>query len=292
MNLKNIFLPLSLASFLYPSYSFSYALDIKNSINYYPESKLEKILDLKDLDEDMIDSYKLKDTYLDNLDYDKARIKIKELIDSDYGTYIFGNYLDELTKERRIPKKPKENFLVDEMDLSIIVDRSKLKIYVMQEYNNENILLMEMPVALGGDNIDNSTGEKRKFNTPLGNFYIKRIVNMPIWYPPSWSKYKTPPKPGKNNPYGEWMMELTNINNLQLNYNYSLSGDTGYRIHSTNNPNSIGTYSSYGCIRVHPDTAKELFNAILRYKKHMQEKEVRRGIVFPLYRTIPVKIIP
>jgi hypothetical protein len=312
VNVKYKAIMLSLASIFYPTDVDSRVINVFE--NTKPDVLIEKSIDKNlfdcnykideskfiNLDDFLINRYDFRKEYelstinkeLLSLDEKLARIKIKDFIDSKYGVYVFGNYLDNLVKKREIPLKINENFLVDEMDLFIVVKRSELNIMIFQNYNDEEILLLKKPVALGGVNFDYFIEENRNFQTPLGDFYIKRIVNMPIWYPPSWSKLKSPPKPGINNPYGLWMMELTRANNTQLNYNYSLEGDSGYRIHSTNNPQSIGTYASYGCVRLHPDVADELFNALFRYKKCMPPKETMRGIVHPLYDTIPVKIIP
>ncbi|MDD5133447.1 MAG: L,D-transpeptidase [Candidatus Nanoarchaeia archaeon] len=181
-----------------------------------------------------------------------------------------------------------KSFLEDEMDISIEIDKKDLLLKVYQNFNSQNLLLLEKPVALGkGKTIVKD--KEMNFNTPSGTFYIKRIVTYPWWYPPEWSDAKGPIKPGKNNPYGIWMAET--CSNLEIEgYEINLKGDDGIRIHSTNMPLSIGKYASHGCIRVHPDVAEELFPAILYYIYHKEPKTNSRGTIYPLEKVIEVRI--
>lgn len=45
-------------------------------------------------------------------------------------------------------------------------------------------------------------------------------------------------------------------------YLFSGKGDTGFRIHGTNDPNSIGTAASSGCIRMWNEEVEELYDAV------------------------------
>jgi lipoprotein-anchoring transpeptidase ErfK/SrfK len=69
---------------------------------------------------------------------------------------------------------------------------------------------------------------------------VSRISNWPDWVPPAEMRQRKPSLPermlgGIDNPLGAQAIYL---------------GDTLYRIHGTNNPASIGTASSSGCIRM------------------------------------------
>ena len=70
---------------------------------------------------------------------------------------------------------------------------------------------------------------------------------------------------------------------LPGNHGFGVQGDTHIRIHSTNNPRSIGRYASHGCIRLDPNVANELFPALLHYLPHDPGQKNGRGIVHPLH---------
>jgi hypothetical protein len=222
------------------------------------------------------------------------RLQIQRQIFEQSGALIFGTFLDNVydkvknttsdSDANSLNIEIPENFLVDTMNLSIrVYKQKKPKTEVIQEFNGTDISLLVQPVALG-QNL------KGKFSTPTGKFFLRRIINYPLWIPPDWAKDKTVPKPGRNNPYGLWMSELSKYNEIG-NCDWSVSGDTNIRIHSTNLPSSIGTFSSHGCIRLHPDIAEELFPAILHYTPHGEGKKTSRGIIFPLEKPIPLEIL-
>lgn len=239
--------------------------------------------------------------------------EIREVIKKNFeiqGIYIFGNYLDEIENNLRekinsdtennledriynFATEIPENFLTGEMNFNIKINKKERKLYVYQNLQNpgdEKILLLETLIALGGKAKDYSTGKFRNFPTSQGKFYIKRINNEPWWYPPLWAEEKKPKKPGKSNPYGLWMVELCK-DNKPAGYEFSPTSDAKIRMHSTNNPSSIGSYSSHGCIRIHPRIAEELFPALLHYSKHKEPKKTGRGIIYPLENPILVEII-
>lgn len=71
----------------------------------------------------------------------------------------------------------------------------------------------------------------------LGATYIINKVLHPTYYPPDWAKKGLKPiPPGPDNPVGTMWMGLER---------------KGYGIHGTNNPASIGTAASSGCIRMY-----------------------------------------
>jgi len=159
----------------------------------------------------------------------------------------------------------------------ITVDKKSLKFRLFQKYSERDELLLETSVALG----------KPGHSTPTGEFYIRRVVENPFWYPTKSSKAKVPSKPGKNNPYGLWMSEFFR-QNKPGDYSFPAEGDTLIRIHSTNSPLSIGKYASNGCTRLSPSFAEEFFPALLHFIPHKEPKKNARGIIYPLEKTIPV----
>lgn len=95
------------------------------------------------------------------------------------------------------------------------------------------------------------------WDTPLGTTRITAKIKDPQWHPPASIKVehaaaKGDPLPdvvpaGPNNPLGRFAMRL---------------GISGYFIHSTNKPLSVGMRVSHGCVRMYPDDIERLFPLI------------------------------
>jgi lipoprotein-anchoring transpeptidase ErfK/SrfK len=45
-------------------------------------------------------------------------------------------------------------------------------------------------------------------------------------------------------------------------YLFTKAGDTGFRVHGTNEPDSIGTAASSGCIRMLNEEVAELYDSV------------------------------
>lgn len=88
------------------------------------------------------------------------------------------------------------------------------------------------PVAVGKD----------RSQTPLGEFAVTSKVINPTWFPPG----KPPVPPGPANPLGTRWIGLRD----------------GYGIHGNNNPASIGSLVSLGCIRMYNEDVEELFQKV------------------------------
>lgn len=88
------------------------------------------------------------------------------------------------------------------------------------------------------------------FPTPKGNFQVISKIITPDWENPYKPSGKARIKAGKNNPLGtRW-----------IGFHKNTKGEFG--IHGTNNPSSVGKYSSHGCIRMRIKDAEELFAKI------------------------------
>jgi lipoprotein-anchoring transpeptidase ErfK/SrfK len=88
-----------------------------------------------------------------------------------------------------------------------------------------------------------------QYPTPNGRFHITYKEKNPTWLPTSeWAKDKrgVPQPPGPDNPLGGYWMDLGG----------------GIGIHATPFPKSLGEQASHGCIRMAPDGAEALFNAV------------------------------
>jgi L,D-transpeptidase ErfK/SrfK len=91
--------------------------------------------------------------------------------------------------------------------------------------------------------------------TPMGRMYVTRKKFQPTWYVPASiaadHRKKGDPlpamvPPGPMNPLGEHALYLSR---------------SGYLVHGTNKPASIGLRATNGCIRLYPENIKQLFDA-------------------------------
>ena len=102
------------------------------------------------------------------------------------------------------------------------------------------------PVAVG----------RPSWPTPRGAFSIAEKREHPVWRVPvsiqnemrrEGLMVETRVPPGPDNPLGNYWLGLS---------------IPGYGIHSTNAPESIYTFGTHGCIRLHPDDAEQLFKNV------------------------------
>jgi lipoprotein-anchoring transpeptidase ErfK/SrfK len=114
--------------------------------------------------------------------------------------------------------------------VNIEVHRSELTAYVYQD----DSLISTYPVAMG----------KPNSYTPLGSFSIRSIDFNPDWRGTRGQGYSSPGR----SPLGA----------VRMRY------DGPYALHGTVKPESIGTYASLGCIRMHNKDVLSLAKLILK----------------------------
>ncbi|GMU53371.1 MAG: hypothetical protein AMXMBFR33_25170 [Candidatus Xenobia bacterium] len=85
------------------------------------------------------------------------------------------------------------------------------------------------------------------WNTPVGTFTIATREVDPTWDPPAWAGVAGPVGPGPDNPLGDRWLGLSR---------------RGYGMHGTNRPDSIGGAVSHGCIRMYPESIRDLFGRV------------------------------
>jgi len=129
-------------------------------------------------------------------------------------------------------------FQNDKKPGSIIIKTHDRKLY----YILDNWSAYEFPIAVG----------KRAKDRFYGTFPITDKAKWPSWRPTESMLEKDPSLPevvkgGRGNPLGARALYL---------------GDSAYRIHGTNNPSSIGTFASHGCIRMYNEDVKELYKIV------------------------------
>lgn len=97
---------------------------------------------------------------------------------------------------------------------------------------------------------------RQGWDTPVGPTRIVRKKENPTWYPPKSirEEYRRKGKrlesvvpPGPDNPLGKFALYLAL---------------PSYVIHGTNEPRGIGMRVTHGCIRLHPDDIRDLFQRI------------------------------
>ena len=98
-----------------------------------------------------------------------------------------------------------------------------------------------------------------------GTARIGRKAVDPVWTPPPEMIERTPK-------YAKWADGMpgglpSNPLGPRAMYLYNKSGDTGFRIHGTIHPESIGTAASSGCIRMLNHEVIDLYNATPRGTK-------------------------
>jgi hypothetical protein len=114
---------------------------------------------------------------------------------------------------------------------SITVNIAARRLYL---YDERAALVKTYPVAVGSPH----------YRTPIRAQAMHTIVWNAWWMPPPspWARHAKPTPPGKHNPLG----------NIKMPIGASLM------LHGTNQPRSIGTAASHGCIRMFTQDAWEL----------------------------------
>ena len=103
-----------------------------------------------------------------------------------------------------------------------------------------------------GKAIRYGVGVGREGFTWSGTERISRMKEWPDWFPPKEMIERQPYLPrfmagGETNPLGARALYL---------------GNTAYRIHGTNQPSTIGSFVSSGCIRLANDDIEDLYNRV------------------------------
>ena len=128
---------------------------------------------------------------------------------------------------RVLPSNPPDNGLV--------VNLPERGVYLFRNGSFEKFY----PVAIG---------QPGKFETPTGSYTIESRTKDPAWFPPEWSGLKDEVVPaGPDNPLGDRWIGIT---------------APGIGFHSTTAPMSIGQAVSHGCMRMYPNSVRELFEKV------------------------------
>ncbi|MGA1865169.1 MAG: L,D-transpeptidase family protein [bacterium] len=130
---------------------------------------------------------------------------------------------------------PSQWILPDTQKEGIIINIPELRLYY---FIKNTQMVKTCPIGIG----------EQEWQTPLGNYPIKEKQIQPVWFIPQLLQEKYGSKimpPGPDNPLGKYWMGL---------------GESGYGIHGTNIPWSIGRLVTHGCIRLYPEDMEQLFD--------------------------------
>ena len=154
------------------------------------------------------------------------------------GYAAFGpDYQPEVGKPKELPpqfRRQLVDFLTKEPAGTLIIDTPNTYLYL---------------VLGNGKAIRYGIGVGREGFTWTGREKISRMSEWPDWHPPKEMIERQPYLPrfmagGESNPMGARALYL---------------GSTLYRIHGTNQPSTIGTFVSSGCIRLTNDDVSDLY---------------------------------
>jgi len=137
---------------------------------------------------------------------------------------------------------PLSFILPDAPRKGIVINLAAMRLFRFKG-DNESMAVSTYPIGVGT--------EERP--SPTGQMYVERKMTRPTWHVPASIARDHQKKgdplpatvpPGPQNPLGEYALYLSK---------------SGYLIHGTNKPASIGLRATNGCIRLYPENVKELY---------------------------------
>lgn len=158
-------------------------------------------------------------------------VRIAKKCDVPYQLICRINNIDD---PRRLRAGQTIKLIKGPVNLKVIVSKMKLYAYL------QDTVFAEFDVGLGKND-----------NTPLGRWLVVDRVRKPVYCDPETNKTYAPNDP--DNPTGGYWIRLKGIDGDAL-------GKTGFGIHGTNEPESIGKFMSKGCIRLRNEDMSLLFD--------------------------------
>ena len=149
------------------------------------------------------------------------------------GQLMRANGIDNPNKLR-----PNQTLKYTPKDFRIVIERSTRRIYLL---DNKGIFILYYS-GLG----------KQGYETTLGKYKIGNKEKDPVWHKPG--SEPIPAGDPENELGTRWLPLIPEEENLPL--------DLG--IHGTIHPDSIGTYASKGCPRMHNAEVEELYDLVVR----------------------------
>ncbi|NLE29168.1 MAG: LysM peptidoglycan-binding domain-containing protein [Phycisphaerae bacterium] len=119
------------------------------------------------------------------------------------------------------------------------VIKHELKMYVFLQ----DVLFAKYEVGLGKND-----------NTPLGRWLVEDRIRRPLYVDPDTNQVYQPND--KDNPTGGYWLRLKGVEGDTV-------GRTGFGIHGTTEPDSIGKFMSKGCIRMRNEEVSQVFDMLI-----------------------------
>ncbi len=180
--------------------------------------------------------------------------------------------------------------LYNDFEIRVDRDRYTLELYASRN-GRDRTRLFQCRTGLGSS----------EFPTPKGSYYIVQIYDdHPLWVPPprDWAYGQSPSR----SVYGGHMMPFYQkraqkegkdeelVSELDdISPQYQLLDTKTYRIHGTDQPWSVGSAQSHGCVRLLNKTVKQLADTLKMYVGTTVRGESENGTYINLAR--PVKLV-
>ncbi len=160
--------------------------------------------------------------------------------------------INNITDERRVPAHAV--LKVVKGPFHCVVDKSDFRLDVFLSNEEGDMYIRSFPVGLG-----------EYSSTPIGSFIVRRHSKLkdPEWVNPRTGQRFLGSNP--DNPIGERWMGLQGTDDQTKLMR-------GYGLHGTIEPQSIGTESSMGCIRLLPDDINLLYDMLVGGKSKVLVK--------------------
>lgn len=124
----------------------------------------------------------------------------------------------------------------------VVINLATMRLFEYKQ-NSTSLVVSTYPVGVGAEDRP----------SPMGQMYVARKAAQPTWHVPASIAADHRKKgdilpaavpPGPDNPLGEYALYLSR---------------SGYLMHGTNKPASIGLRATNGCIRLYPEDVKRLY---------------------------------
>jgi hypothetical protein len=125
-----------------------------------------------------------------------------------------------------------------------IIDKSDYRLDLYLGEGDEQVFVRSFKVGLGEYD-----------STPAGMFRVGVKQENPAWTNPRDPREKYPPD-DPDNPLGDHWLALVGVDEITQDF-------TGYGIHGTIEPDSIGRQQSMGCVRLLPDDVKLIYEVLM-----------------------------
>jgi L,D-transpeptidase ErfK/SrfK len=137
---------------------------------------------------------------------------------------------------------PLSFILPDAPRKGVVINLATMRLFHYRE-NSTSLVVSTYPVGVGAEDRP----------SPMGKMYVARKTVRPTWHVPASIAADHRKKgdilpaevpPGPDNPLGEYALYLSR---------------SGYLMHGTNKPSSIGLRATNGCIRLYPEDVKRFY---------------------------------